>query len=447
MRHAHRAANRPRRLVPVPVRIVRNRAKHVLDSVHVAVVCVFSGTTVKELVMLGWILLVAGSATVLYIVFVYPALLAFSFRRLAPPIRKNSSFRPSVSIVLAVYNGECFIHQKLECLLALDYPRELLDILVISDGSTDGTDAVVESFAKRGVRLLRVPHGGKAAALNRALTVVSAEVLFFTDVRQVLPPDALAHLVANLADPTVGAVTGEPRFLRPDCTGEQADMELYWRYELWARRRHSHILSACNTTGWVYAMRRSLATPIPSDTLTDDGIIPLKVICRGYRVVVEPKALAFDSPDIKGGEFKRKLRTLAGLWQVHFRMPELFTRANSMRFHFLSHKTARLVLPWAVLLTWLAAFLLPDSLFQHLLALDPLVLVALGAVDPFVPKGLFLKRITSPIRTFLIFNLAALISPVVFFVPARTLWRPTQVSDTRGLSASVESEVGIAKTP
>ncbi|HUI82012.1 MAG TPA: glycosyltransferase family 2 protein [Bryobacteraceae bacterium] len=395
--------------------------------------------------MLAWILLAAGSAIVFYILIAYPALLAFSCRREAPPVRKDPAFRPKVSVLLAVHNGRPFIRKKLECLLALNYPRELLDILVVSDGSSDATEPIVEAFAQRGVRLLRVPRGGKAAALNAGLKHVSGEILFFTDVRQDLPADSLVELVANFADPSVGAVTGEPRFLNPDRAGEQADMELYWRYELWVRRRHSRIASACNTTGWIYALRRSLATPIPVDTLTDDGVIPLKTICRGYRVVVEPKALAFDSPRIKGGEFRRKLRTLGGLWQVHVRMPELFTSTNAMRFHFLSHKSARLLLPWAILMTWLPAFLLPASPFQRSLAFDPLFLLALAALDPLVPKGVFFKRISSPVRSFLIMNLAALLAPVVFIVPAGILWRPTVVADAPALSGAVKNEAGVLK--
>jgi poly-beta-1,6-N-acetyl-D-glucosamine synthase len=395
--------------------------------------------------MLTWILLGVGSVIVFYILVGYPALLALSSGRIPATVRKDISFHPTISVLLAVHNGQHFIRKKLECLLALNYPHELLDILVISDGSTDATEPIVESFANRGVRLIRVPRGGKAAAINAGLGHVNGEILFFTDVRQDLPPDSLAELVANLADPSVGAVTGEPRFLNPDITGEQADMELYWRYELWVRRRHSSIGSACNTTGWIYALRRSLAEPIPPDTLTDDGVIPLKVICRGYRVVVEPKALAFDSPRIKGGEFRRKLRTLAGLWQVHVRLPRLFTAANPMRFHFLSHKSARLVLPWAILMTWLPAFLLPASPFQRSLAFDPLVLLALASLDCWLPKSFFLKRISSPVRSFLIMNLAALLSPVVFLIPAGVLWRPTVVADAPALSGAVDNEAGVLK--
>jgi cellulose synthase/poly-beta-1,6-N-acetylglucosamine synthase-like glycosyltransferase len=382
---------------------------------------------ISRLTMAAPLLLAIGTAIAFYIMIGYPILLAYFFRRSAPPVQKDMGFRATVSVVLAVRNGEQFIRKKLECLLALEYPADLMEIFVISDGSTDATEAIVESFSHRGVRLLRAPCRGKSAALNLALPVASGEILFFTDVRQVLRPDSLSHLVANFADSTVGAVTGEPRFLHPDCTGEEADMELYWRYELWVRRRHAEIESACNTTGWIYALRRSLARPIPEDTLTDDLIIPLGALLRGYRVTVDPDAVAFDYPKIQGGEFRRKVRTLAGLWQAHFRLPQLFGPANRMRFHFLSHKSSRLVLPWAILLIWAATAALPASPFRSFLLVDELLLLALAAVDYIVPSGCWLKRISSPVRSFFIMNVASLLSVCVFVVPASALWRPTQV--------------------
>lgn len=377
--------------------------------------------------MVALTLLVVGIAVVFYIIIGYPLLLACSFRRAAPRVGKDMTFRPTVSVLLAVQNGEQFIRTKLEGLRALRYPQNLMEILVVSDGSTDGTEAIVESFSDRGVRLLRVPRGGKPAALNAALLHASGEILFFTDVRQAIRPDALGHLAANFADPTVGAVTGEPRFLNPDLAGEEADMELYWRYELWARRRHSEIDSALNTTGWIYALRRSLAAPIPADTLTDDAVIPLRVLVRGYRVIVDQAAVAFDYPNIQGGEFRRKIRTLGGLWQVHARMPESVGRANRMRLHFLSHKSSRLALPWCILLVWIATAALRPSPFRSFLLYDDLFMLALAAIDPLVPKWFPLKRISSPARTFFVMNAASLLSVGVFLFPPGTLWRPTQI--------------------
>jgi len=371
---------------------------------------------------------IVGAVIILYSLVCYPVFLAVWRRRAAPPVRKDMGFRTTVSTVMAVHDGEQFIRAKLESLLALRYPAGLLDILVVSDGSTDGTDRIVESFASRGVRLLRVPRGGKAAALNAGLELSSGEILFFTDVRQPLDPDALSHLVANFADPSVGVVTGELRIAGPDSTGEQHDLGLYWRYELWARRRHSDIDSTFVATGCIYAIRRSLAEPLPADTLTDDAVMPLRAFFRGYRAIFDSQAIAFDYPSAdEGVEFRRRLRTLAGLWQVCIRMPWLFTRANRMRLHFLSHKFSRLALPWAIVLVVIASVVMDASPFRSVLLIVEAFVAALALVDLLVPRTFPLKRITSPAHTFLSMNAAALLSVSVFFVQPAMLWRTTRV--------------------
>jgi hypothetical protein len=157
------------------------------------------------------------------------------------------------------------------------------------------------------------------------------------------------------------------------------------------------------------------------------AVVPLEALFRGYRVIVEPKTVAFDYPNIKGGEFRRKLRTLGGLWQVHVRLPRLFTRANRMRFHFFSHKSSRLVLPWGILLILAGTAALNSSQVRSFLLSDELLLLVLALGDYLVPKRSPLKRISSPARSFLAMNAASLLSIIVFVVPPRRLWPPTQV--------------------
>jgi hypothetical protein len=144
-------------------------------------------------------------------------------------------------------------------------------------------------------------------------------------------------------------------------------------------------------------------------------------------VILDPEAIAFDYPAAEGMEFRRRLRTLAGTWQVCIRMPELFTGANRMRLHFLSHKVSRLALPWGVLLVCAATLGLEASTFRTVLLIGEALLMGLAAVDLVVPRKVFLKRVTSPARTFISMNVAALLSVLVFFVPPATLWRTTRV--------------------
>lgn len=368
----------------------------------------------------------AFTAAFLYIIAGYPVLLALGKDRRLPPVRKDLNFEPSVSVIIAVFNGATQLRAKLEGLLAMDYPARLLEIIVVSDGSTDGTDAIAKEFSGRGVVLIRAPRGGKAAALNYGFARASGEILFLTDVRQPLEKSALRHLVANLADPTVGAVTGELKLVRGD-QGEQADMDLYWRYEIWARSRQSEIDSIFNTTGCIYAIRRALVEPIPADTLTDDAVLPLRAFFRGYRVIFDPLAIAYDYPAVAGTEFRRRFRTLAGLWQVFARFPALFTSANRMRGHFLSHKFSRLAMPWTLLIAFGATLAMPDGWFRNTLLGCHAIPVLLALSNSLIPQGWALKRLSSPARTFFVMNAAALSALAVFFVPATMIWKPTEV--------------------
>jgi len=363
----------------------------------------------------------------LFILVGYPLLLK-SWRKFGPAIQKDLSFQTTVSVLLAVYNGEAFIARKLDNLLSLDYPSHLLDVVVVSDGSTDGTDRIVQSYADRNVRLVRVPHAGKAAALNAAMQAATGELLLFVDVRQTFDAQALQHLVANFADANVGGVTGELRFVHSDQVGEAADIDVYWRYEIWARQRHSLIDSIFSTTGCIYALRHSLAQPIAADTLVDDALIPLRAFFAGYRVVIDTNAVAFDYGVIKGGEFRRKLRTLAGVWQTWVRMPRLFTSANRMRMHFVAHKFGRVILPWLILIGVGATFALPETPARKVLLLLALAVLLVAAIDSVLPKNFFLRRISSPARSFVVLNAASLLSVLVFIVPPERLWKPTRVS-------------------
>lgn len=374
----------------------------------------------------SYVLLAFSGALIIYTLAGYPWLLTRKRRRTRRPVAKDLSFRTTVTVVMAVHNGESMIRKKLETLLGLDYPAELVDIIVVSDGSTDRTEDIVREFAGQRVRLVVAPRGGKAAALNHGLAAATGEIIFFTDVRQPLEPACLRHLVANFADPTVGAVTGEMVLLRGD-DGEQADMDLYWRYEIWARKRHSEIDSLFNTTGCIYAMRRSLTAPLPPDTLTDDAVMPLRAFFQGYRVIFDPAAIAYDYPAVAGTEFQRRFRTLAGLWQVHARFPELFTSRNRMRFHFLSHKLTRLTLPWMLLLFLISAVALPPSPLRAVLLGAAAFWMILSVANASVPPGWRLRRLTSPAQTFFVLNVAALSAVAVFFVPATRLWKQTRV--------------------
>ena len=368
---------------------------------------------------------VLSATFVLYVLFGYPALLAILARRRARPFQKRPQTK-TVSILLPVHDGAAWIHQKLRSILALDYPRELVQVLVISDGSEDGTDEAVRGFASQGVELISIVRSGKAAALNEGLRRATGEILFFTDVRQELDPASLRNLVSCFADPQVGAASGE-LIIRRGGTQEEANLGAYWRYEKWIRRHLSSIDSVLGATGCIYAMRARLAGPLAADTILDDVDLPLGAFFQGYRVILDESARAYDYPTSLDTEFRRKVRTLAGVYQTIARHPELLGARNRMWGHFVSHKLGRLLLPWALLLVLAASFGLPG--IWRIIALSAhAAFYALVVLDLTLPDRLLLKRLTSPARTFFVLMAAAFCAAFFPLLPRRMLWRPTKVN-------------------
>ncbi len=294
---------------------------------------------------------------IIYTYIGYPLLLS-AWRSLARKRVRKGEILPSVSVIVAVYNEEGIIERKLKNLFDLDYPASLLEIIVSSDGSTDQTEAKVGRWQEQhsngpSLLLQTAPaHVGKAAALNRAVAHARGEILVFADARQWLDRQAVAALVANFADDRIGAVSGELILMdRPGGDGA-AGMGLYWRYEKWLRKMESDVDSMLGATGAIYAVRKGLYDPIPAETILDDVLIPMQAVFKGYRTVFEPKALAYDFVTRRTeNEFTRKVRTLSGNYQLLWQIGALWSwRRNRIFFQYFSHKVARLVVPFMLML-------------------------------------------------------------------------------------------------
>ncbi len=370
---------------------------------------------------------VASVALVIYVTVLYPLILALLARNREPG-RPASSALPTVSVILPVYNGEAFIRGKLATLLALDYPAERMQILVISDGSTDATDQLVRTHGLGRAELIQAPRRGKAMALNTGIERATGEVLFFTDVRQDLSPNALRDLVSRLADPKVGVATGE-LIIASDENGDGA--ALYWRYEVWIRSRLSRLGVLQGATGCIYAMRREDAVGLPENTLADDVYLPLAVFFSGKSIMLEPAAKAFDHPvSGLGIEFRRKVRTLAGMYQVMGAYPRLLWPGTRGWLHFMSHKVARLLLPFALIALLISSFWLPDPFRAVTLGCQAAV-YGLALLDFVLPRGILLKRVTAAASTFVVLMAAAFCAAMALFVPAQLLWKTTAIRRAR----------------
>jgi cellulose synthase/poly-beta-1,6-N-acetylglucosamine synthase-like glycosyltransferase len=220
---------------------------------------------------------------------------------------------------------------------------------VVSDGSTDRTEAIVEAFHDQGVRLLRQqPAHGTAAAINLAVSHARGEVLLFTDARQHLAADAARQLVACLADPTVGAVSGELHLRPPDTASLSGGVAVYWSLETRLRRAESRLDSTVGVTGAVYALRKELFRPMDERTVLDDVAVPMEVVMAGRRVVFEPGAAAWDSiPDDPAREYHRKAAPSPAPIACPPAAGLLDPRRNRLLWQFVSYKLARLAVPCA----------------------------------------------------------------------------------------------------
>lgn len=279
------------------------------------------------------------------------------------PIKK-AAITPHVSLVIVAHNEATTIEAKLENVSALDYPADRLEVIVASDGSDDGTNELVANYAHRGLRLFTFPRSGKIPALNAAVAQAKGDILVFSDANSIYAPDALRSLVAPFADPMVGAVGGDQRYVsskRGRSTGGHVASfgeRLYWNFERLLKVMQSRAGNMTSATGAIHAIRRDLFQPVPLG-VSDDFVISTRAITKGYRLVFERNAIAYEmvAPTYRA-EFNRKLRVivrgLRGLWAVR----ELF---NPLRHGFyavqiFSHKLLR----WSV--CWLALLLFAASL-------------------------------------------------------------------------------------
>jgi cellulose synthase/poly-beta-1,6-N-acetylglucosamine synthase-like glycosyltransferase len=267
---------------------------------------------------------------------------------------ESGDITPAITIVLAAHNEAANIGAKLENVLSLDYPTEQLEVIVASDGCDDGTDEIVERFEDPRVRLLSLPRCGKAAALNEAVDVASGEILVFSDANSMYAPDALRALVRPFADPAVGGVAGDQRYVADVAADAISAGELrYWNLDRVLKDAESRAGDVISATGAIYAVRRFLFHEIPPG-VTDDFYTSTGVIAQGYRLVFAPDAVAFE-PVARTAEleFGRKVRIMSrGLRGVILRRELLNPRRQGFyAIELLTHKVLRrtMALPLGVL--------------------------------------------------------------------------------------------------
>ncbi|MDH3455891.1 MAG: glycosyltransferase family 2 protein [Gemmatimonadota bacterium] len=302
----------------------------------------------------------------------YPLVLWAIGRLVSRPLARVASDQwPSVSLLISAYNEETALDTKIQNALELDYPRDRLEIVVVSDASTDRTDEIAEMYASQDVQLIRQgERRGKTAALNLAVPMVSGEIVVFSDANSMYAPSALRDLVRPFQDPRIGFVTGQTIYRTQVGSGTAESTGFYSRLELITKKLESRIGSCVGADGAIFAIRKALFVPLATDDI-NDFVIPLRIVEAGYRGTLEPTAVCYEElADSSVGEYRRQVRVTARTLRALFRNLSLFNPVRFPLFSFmlLSHKLSKLVVPFFLLAALVSNSLLIRSSVIYLSA-------------------------------------------------------------------------------
>ncbi|MEW6997255.1 glycosyltransferase [Colwelliaceae bacterium BS250] len=364
---------------------------------------------------------------ILYTYIGYPLLIALIAKiKTLQNVESVDCDLPEITMVLCIYNSRSLLVSRLDNILNSDYPLEKLTLIIVSDGSTDHPEEVINLYHNLlNIKFIEyVQNQGKSYALNIAMQNVDTDLVAFADVRQSFNKQALTALQAQFSNKKIGAVSGNLHIIGDDENNE-SEPGLYWLYEKWIRRNESAAFSLVGVTGAIYMARKSLIPSLPNDSLLDDMYIPLTIIKNGYNVKFIGHAIAYDksSPSVKE-EFTRKVRTLAGNFQLMHQLPWLMNPfKNPVFFQFISHKVMRLVVPYALIC------LLFTSMFSpHFEGTIIFFIQVLFYSYSLLSLALIKKNIHLPLSaicvSFCSLNYAALLAAwKYYFTPTQNLWR------------------------
>lgn len=320
-------------------------------------------------------------ALVLYVYFGYPLLLAVVNSGRGASF-EDAPAQPRVTLIVSAFNEADVIASKLDNTLALDYPGDRLETIVVSDASNDGTDDIVRGYEAKSVRLLRMTQrGGKTLGLNAGVAAATGEILVFSDANALYRPEAIRRLVAPFSDPKIGAVIGESTYVASSTASGESE-GLYWRYETWIKALETRGGSVVGGDGAIYSVRRNLYQPMSAGALSD-FVNPLQVVRAGFRCIYEPRAISYEeAAEDFGSEYRRKVRIVNRAWRAMWSMKSMLNplRHGTFALKLWSHK----VLRWCVPPMLLAIFLLN----LPLLGLHPIYWVTISGQLAFYALAL-----------------------------------------------------------
>src|SRR5215475_6354574 len=301
--------------------------------------------------LIAQVVFVASMAMIAFTYAGYPALMFAISLILKRPVRRED-ITPQVSVIIAAYNEERDIEAKLKNTLALDYPRDRMEIIVASDCSTDQTDDIVRGFAAQGVILRRQPdRTGKTIAQNRAVKSSSGAILVFSDATTMLEPDAIRKIVRNFADPEVGCVSGQLIYANSTSSSVAGGCRSYWSYEKFLKSCESGVGSLIGVSGCLYAVRRICHARLAGDMI-DDFAIATEIHLQGLRAIYEPEAIAVEDANRRArDEFRMRVRvikqTLSALRRYRHALNPF--RHKMFAFQMIAHKASRYAVPFLLI--------------------------------------------------------------------------------------------------
>ncbi len=342
----------------------------------------------------------------------YPLLLALIGLFVRRP-RPDAGYTPRLSVLIAAYNEEEAIERKIRQTLALEYPHEKLEVLVLSDCSTDRTDEIVKAFPDRRVRLIRMPERrGKTFAQNIGVKEATGEVIIFSDATAIYHPKALLYLACNYQDASVGAASGRYQYFDP---GEQSPTGLgsvaFWNYENLIKKMQSSIRTITGCCGCIYSVRKEAYTELPADIISD-LVQPLQAIRKGYRVVFEDRALAYEeTTQSTSEEFSMRVRVVTRAMRGLLSVSDLLKpwKFAWPAFQLWSHKIMRWMVPLFLIALLIANNLLLDSSFYRFTLAVQLFFYAAALLNMLLPLHRQWKPLGIPLF-FCTLNAAALVS-------------------------------------
>ena len=386
----------------------------------------------------------AGAAALLYTYVGYPALVYVLSRLRGRDVARREEFLPTVSVVIAAYNEERDLAAKLENTLALDYPKDRLEIIVASDCSDDRTDDIAREFAARGVRLHRQAERlGKTAAQNAAVGLARGEIILFSDATTLYRPDVLRAMLPNFADASVGCVAGRLVYVDPGDSSVGSGAKSYWGYETFLKRHESRVSSLIGVSGCLYAVRRSSYVPLYHEACSD-FIIATKMVEQGLRAVYEPRAVCTEETNRRADkELRMRVRvitqTLSDLWRHRAMMNPL--RAGFYAVELVSHKVFRYLVPLFLAAVLLAsAALAPRSPFYLLAFAGQVCFYALALAGLALERRGVRHRLLALPQYFLLANVASVLAFYKFLSGERYA-RWEAIREPAGADASAASAV------